>query len=293
MEQVVEALRRVIRAMNEGFEKQTSILIGYLEPIRDLPRIIGEVRKDMIRGLSDVAKAQVMVAIAEQKGKHDARQELIQLEQEQLAALAVRLEEEQERIQESAEKKASRVDADLHASIEEMDGPLLDLGREFFPALIFGPYATDLVPGWQLLASVRHGTTIGRNLILGHDLEQLKQRVERYEEHCRTLREQVQTLASQRENAADAELLIPVLLVETRRRERSESHVDVFIAPDTNSSGHLRTLLPGFQKRIKERLQQKMTEVRQMAERIDLLEEAAQDVTINLTHARKLSGGVS
>lgn len=293
MEQVVEALRRVVRVISEGFEKQTSVLIKYLEPIRDLPRIIGEVRKDMVRGFSDVAKAQVMVAIAEQKGRYDARQELMQLEQEQISALAARLEEERERIHESAEKDASDVDADLHTHIEQMDGPLLDLGRELFPVLVHRPYSTDLVPGWQLLSSVRRGTAIGRNLILEHDLQRFECHVERYEEHCRTLREQADVLSCPSESVADTDVLIPVLFVEKQQREGSTKDVDIIVAPEVDGEGHLKSALPSFQKRIEENLRKKVAQLIEAGERIDLLKEAESDVMIDLKLARKLAGGTS
>ena len=280
MESLVNAIDRLIRAISDMMKRQTDLLVKHLGPLRELPRIVGEVREDMVRGFSTVAKSQIMIALAEHKGRYQALNDLMEEETSEIANVRERVTSGADAIREGAMERIRDLDSDLQKNIDQMDGALLDLGRSLFPTAVYDAHADEVVPGWQLHVRTMIGSSQSRNHILNDDTQRFAQRLAMYEKHCEALQEQAKSLAGPKSQGTPKDLLIPVCFVEYDKAY-GKKNLDVIVAPRTSSSGStVESALPWLTTLMEKGLEQHRQYLFQQAKRLPLLDstEASDDI---------------
>lgn len=194
MQQVVRAIGELTKALTKIIREQAKMIFDALAPVKKLPELIGLQTKTLQEGIYDSVQAQILIAIAQQKGRVASLENRIKEELAQVEKIEALTRKKVEDVRATTEKPILQLDRDVQTTVHELDGPVLDLGQVTYPEVVHQPYAWEIAPRWQLSAQLGEASMQRRGRILEQDLGGIVQRVKAYRNDCERLKKQAKDL---------------------------------------------------------------------------------------------------
>ena len=234
-EQVVQAINSLQKSLGRINEEQTRALIKILAPLSQLPQIAETQARESVEAAYDVVRAQVLIAIAQQKGQLGARESQINEELREVERLRKAAEKRAEVLRENLKRQLEEISVNTAQLVEQMDRPVMDLGRRVFTEAVFLPYTEHVIPHWSLQVGVGIGSQEVRRLTLEHGYNEIRTRVEQYLTEVEELQAITNRLSSHKELPAD--LSVPICLVTYEEEGMEREHV--YLAPAVGTEGEI------------------------------------------------------
>ena len=244
---VVNAIERALNASLRAVREQTTTLNSTLAPVAKLPEMLGKQNEQLLQGIYDSMRAQVTLAIAEHRGQLAGKEERIREELRLIDEMRADAEERAGKLLAEAKQKVADALVELQRMVESIDGPVIELGRGVFPAAVQDRLANSVLPNWQLTNEAGSDSVVHRAQAFVTELTDLAERIERYRDDCRALRERAQRLAC--DGDAPPDTYVPVVGIEYER----DGHVQIefIIAPEHHPRGSSLTAgLPWLQDKL-------------------------------------------
>ena len=225
-----EETRRTLAAIQEQ-------LIEMLGPVQELPALVKSQSESIRHGFDDSVRFSLLSAIAQQRGQIGAHESQVEEEQHQLGSIRERLEATRAELQEKSSAELEKIDKRVIRTIDQLDGPVLDLGREFFENTVYRPQEEHIKPFWQLVPALGEGSSQGRAESLARKVRALQERIHAFRQETDSLRSK--TDGFRYAEALPSAVTIPVCVVEYR--EGDSVRLDVIVAPEEAETGGLKS----------------------------------------------------
>jgi len=236
MEKIIQALNEQLKTLVKGMQKQSEMLFDALAPIKKLPELIQIQTKAVQNALSDNIRAQVLIAIANQKGTLASKDIQIQEELQQVNRIEEKLKRTVSKIHDEKRGYLRKIDQETNSSVDLLDAPVMNLTRKFFMSAIHLPMAEQVIPTLQLANGVGLGSRECRKLAFDKAFQKIRYGLGFYKELLAEARERAAALAHL-EVKESLEIKAPVIAVEYEIDGQLQRQF--FFAPTANNEGDL------------------------------------------------------
>ena len=243
-----ESLIRVIENCKNTvvgtIQQQMQQLISVLSPLAKLPQLVDTAIKNMMSGFGDNIRAQMLIAIAEQRGKVGSHENQIREELQQVEKVRERISQRAEEVEYESVKELDKLDKSCAHSVNQLDGPVLDLARKVFPQNIGGPLSDTIVPFWSLLTGLGKGSAASRSTALEDNISDFNSRLTDLKKEMSAIRAKTE---SYRHSRKCEDIEIPYLVFEVEHAGKTEQKI---ILCPTEESGQITSAIPNKQSQL-------------------------------------------
>ena len=231
-EPVVRAIHALEKAIGRMNKEQTKAMADMNAPLSRLPEISETQTRQTIEAVYDGVKAQVLVAIAQQRGLLGARESQISEELEEVDRLRRSAEAQTQAMQDKMLPQLEEISENARQMVEQLDRPVMDLGRRVFTESVFLPYTEKVVPHWRLQVGVGIGSQQMRKMTFERGYKRIERRVEDYLQEVEELQATAEDLAYD----LDLPELMKIPLCVVSYEEGGKGQAVIYVAPALDSN---------------------------------------------------------
>jgi hypothetical protein len=246
-EPVVKAIGTLQTTLGRLQEQQTKVLLDSMAPLKNLPQITETQTRQLLEAAYDGVRAQVLVAIAQQSGQLGAKESQINEELQEIKELQEAAEERAHALSDSMHRQLDEISETTRELVDQMDKPVLDLGRKVFSESVFLPYTEQVVPHWRLQVAVGQGSREVRRLSFNQGYKGVVSRVNHYLSEVDKLQDLARDLRVDQD--LPDEIGIPICIVQYRDEEALKDKI--YIAPKLVNENKVTSSLHWFVAKIK------------------------------------------
>lgn len=247
MENIVKALGEQIQAIGRSIQKQSELLFDALAPLKKLPELLQIQTKAVQESMSDNIRAQILVAIANQKGTLASKDIQIKEELQQVSRIEGKLKKTVDKIHQEKRGYLAKIAQETESSVDQLDAPVLNLTRRVFMSAIHLPMAEAIIPNMQLATGVGIGSSECRRLVFDKINQDVVNGLNFYRELVRDARQKAAELAH-RDVELPEEFDVPLLAVEYE--ENGQVKRKIFAGPTVTPEGEISEQIPWFREHI-------------------------------------------
>lgn len=249
-EQTVGAIKNLNSSLTEVARAQTKELIKTLAPVKELPSLVETQTKSLLDSMSDNTSAQILIAIAQEKGKLSGGEKLVEEELMQIDRISSELDKKMHSIKQEKSKMMQDIEKDVYNSIDAMDASILNLTRKNFYQSVHLPMQKNVLPSYEENVRVASHSTSNRESWFKGLHEQLSQKLNNYASLLDESSEKASSLAYESKKLEET-IAVPIVLVEEQEDETTNKQL--FIAPDISSDGTISSQIPWLEEKLEDK----------------------------------------
>ncbi|MEX0321480.1 MAG: hypothetical protein AB3N63_04935 [Puniceicoccaceae bacterium] len=227
MEQVVNAINRaasdIMSAVRSGF----SNLQSAIEPIRQLPSLIHAQIESTTRGFHDSIRAQILIAIAQEKGRIGAQEQQIKEELIDVDEVRHKLNRDVQALEDDTRKSINEIERSAVDQVMELDGVVIGLQNYAYKDAIGDPVASEIAPFWTLSTALGKGSAASRGILFNNETARLADQADSIIQQCAEIEDKARGF--QNEGILPEDIEVPFLIVEYE--EAGSAKKELYVMP--------------------------------------------------------------
>jgi len=229
-EQTVKAINRLDSSLSSMMKEQNKSLQNTISPLKELPSMMQSQTQSFVNSMSDNIRAQILVAMAQEKGKLSGSEKLVTEELSEIDRITIALEKKISRIKNEKAQMLHEIESDTYKTIESFDAPVFNLTRKTFRENIHVPIQNSIAPTFNINRAIGSSSAENRTNWFKKIHTELDKGLKNYAKLLDESSEKASSLAYKTGNLQDTN--IPIICIEYE--ENGEQKQEFIIAPKLN-----------------------------------------------------------
>ena len=230
-EQTVKAINRLDSSLSSMMKEQNKSLQSSIAPLKELPSMMQSQTESFVNSMSDNIRAQILVAMAQEKGKLSGSEQLVKEELSEIDQITLALEKKIHRIKNEKAQMLHEIEADAYKTIESFDASIFNLTRKTFRENIHLQMQNRIAPTFKMNKAIGSSSAENRTNWFNKIHSELDNGLNNYAKLLDESSEKASSLAYKTDDLKDTN--VPIICIEYE--EDGKRIEELIIAPQLNA----------------------------------------------------------